>query len=437
MSLSIKDVEFNIGTGAVATTVAVTGVGFQPKVVFFFAIGRTDAVDAGAAGSPNRLIGWAAATTEGGGTKQQCVATDAENAVASGSAGSGNQNRTDACILALQVGSQGLIDGQAHLSSFDADGFTLTIDDQFSINQRVLALCVGGTDPARIEMGSLSSPSTGAVPFTQDVAVGFDVSDGQGILVLAGVDNGTDNDNDQDSGYCLGFATSVTQQACLGGGRAHHNTSITQAIRFLTTSAVFQTPNGAMTSLVHRAAFNGWITGGFQLNWLQVNSLAHRLHWLVIKGGDWAVLQGLTATSLTTVPLTGAGFAPKGGLVLSAMGPLNTTCQSCWLDNDASSIGVFTGATSRRVVAQSDLTAQATSSAGMRIEHDEVYLSIDAAGAVVGLMDVQSLDSDGVTFVMDDADSAANAFVAVLAGSPSAGGGTSHGGPARRRRRRQ
>jgi hypothetical protein len=435
MSLQVQDVEFNISIGT--SDVAVTGVGFQPKVILFMAIGRSESTDAGAGGNTNRMLGWAAATTEGGGTKQNCVATRGEDAVDADTADARHRIHTNACVVA--VGSSGAEDGRASLQSFDSDGFTLNIDNQFSINQRVLAICFGGSDITNIETGAFTTPTTGVEPFTQDVTTGFDVSDGQGILFLLGGQHDTDNDFGAYSTLCFGGAVSPSSTFNFLGSRRRNNLTTTLAIRALGRVLCYGIPNGNHSSQSRRVTFNSWITGGFRLQWEQITSSPARVYWLAIKGGKWAILDGNMAATATTVALTGAGFAPLGGLVVSHLSTEDGGGSSSIKSSDLCSLGIFTGATSRRAVAMADSSGQVTSECGTRIEHDAVCVQCDVEGTAGALMDVSSLDSDGVTFTMDDPDNTASFFVTVLAGNASGGGGgggTGGGHYYRMRRRR-
>ncbi len=435
MSLSAKYLAFNIGIGT--TPVVVAGVGFQPKAVLFFAIGRTDAVDAGGRADPNRMAGFAAATTQGGGTKQSAVCTRTQDALATGVADSGHSIRSDACVVA--VTATGTIDGRASLASFNADGITLNIDDQFTVNQRVLALFLGGSDLVNIEMGAFNSPTTGVLPFAQDVTTGFTCADNEGVLFVLGGKNNADNNNGADSSFSFGAATAPgSSQFSLHGATDDQHATTTLGIRRLRRSAVYASPSGTIASIVRQANLNAWITNGFRLEWNDISSIDARLYWLVIKGARWKVLSGLTATSLAAIPLTGALCTPVAGLVASvhAAGE-HSGSSSSFESGDHCSIGAFSGLTARGAVAQHVAHGVATSVTSTRVEHDAVMAQIDSAGAVTGLMDLQSLDADGVTFVMDDADPAQAYFATLLVGNPSGVGGGAGGGLAPRRRRRR
>ena len=64
--MNCKVITFNIGTGAVGTTVTVTP-GFPTKLGLVFLAGRTDATDANGAADHSRGVGFFVGTTSGKG----------------------------------------------------------------------------------------------------------------------------------------------------------------------------------------------------------------------------------------------------------------------------------------------------------------------------------------------------------------------------------
>ncbi len=437
MSLSVKDIEFSIGAGVASSTLAVTGVGFQPKAVIFFSVGRTESADAGAAGRSRRCVGFAAATTQGGGIKNRAVAGSHEHGIAAGTASASSRWSPDKCLISsLTDGNDG---GSARVLSFDTDGFTLTITVAWGTNHRIIALCYGGADISNIEIGSFTSPTTGTMPVYTDHATGFNCVDEEGALFLLSGKGSLEDESVFDDALSFGVATSKANQVAFAGGMNDDNATNTLAQRHMAGGLIFSSFNGVFSSLVRRAGLDSWNLTGFRLRWWAINSTQNLVYWMAIKGGKWKAVSGLTGTSLSTTVISGVGFTPAGGLLFSHSGVDNGNFSSGIEAGDKSSFGVFTSPTSRRAVAQHNSSEVATSAIGTRIEHDEVYCRIDSAGAVVGLMDVQSMDSDGVTFVMDDADPTASYFAALLTGNPAGGGGGGSAGGARvaRTRRRR
>jgi hypothetical protein len=91
-------------------------------------------------------------------------------------------------------------------------------------------------------------------------------------------------------------------------------------------------------------------------------------------------------------------------------------------NEDRLSIGAFSSLTARGAQGILDENGVTDSEVTTAIEFDEVYVNVSTASAIDGLMDVKSIDADGFTMVMDDADPAA-AFVWYAAFGPAAAAG--------------
>ena len=122
---------FNIGTGAAATTVSITGVGFEPKAVLFWWSGRTDLAGQNGGGSYRRGIGF----STGPGARRVVSARVRDNV--DPSSGSRRFSETEVIVSHWTGGG---VDGIADLASLDADGFTLTIVNDFGTNIVLMAV---------------------------------------------------------------------------------------------------------------------------------------------------------------------------------------------------------------------------------------------------------------------------------------------------------
>jgi hypothetical protein len=159
------------------------------------------------------------------------------------------------------------------------------------------------------------------------------------------------------------------------------------------------------------------------VNWLEASAAVLSVIYVALDIQDDAVAVGnlLTQTDTTTpITVSGLGFEPKAVLLLSHCHAEST--QDTLQDDDQWSIGAFTAADARQAMGIADDDAAATTSVSTAVEYDAAYANLNpGADAVQGLMDVQSVDSDGFTLIMDDADPSQN-FVAYLAlGEPTAG----------------
>ena len=129
MAYSAYAGSFNIDSSVTAgNDQSVTGVGFQGKVVLFWWSGGTSAGDEVAGGTIR--YGFGAAASSSSRWYTSCYSVD--GAAASDTSATSN---TDACIGI--IASPASIDGEADFKQWDADGFTLTIDDQFTADYRI------------------------------------------------------------------------------------------------------------------------------------------------------------------------------------------------------------------------------------------------------------------------------------------------------------
>jgi hypothetical protein len=149
---------------------AITGLGFQPKLILFWMTGNT-----GDGSMANAQLSVGAATSS---TNQWCFAGSAQDGSSTGLAPV-RHNSTTAAAGAVAVGSASVL-AEAQLKSLDADGFTLTWTTADSTARQVTYLALGGISLTNAYAGSYNLPTaTGAMAVT---GVGFKPS---GLLVLA------------------------------------------------------------------------------------------------------------------------------------------------------------------------------------------------------------------------------------------------------------
>ncbi len=415
-----KAIAFNIGTGGVATTIEVP-VGFPPKAVLFFAIGRTESTDAADQATSQRLLGFAA--DSGGTIRNRSGVSSSEHNMAAGAFNANRMGRSDSCIVMLDAA--GASAGRASLTSFTGDGFVLTIDQQFSADLRIVALCYGGTDLTDCAILDVVTPTAGTLPVAQDVTgLGFTCLEGQAVGFLLGVGHTADNVGSGDAQ--LGFGSFVkAQDGVLWTGATDHGPEKTLTRRHCSRLRPWGSLAASALGFNKRFQFDGWITDGFRLSHDEISSSAQIIYCLVLKGGRWALADGLTSLFNVDVSLTGLGIGkPVGGLLVSAFSAgetsddqVNTTDMGCF--------GVFSSPTDRYVVAQRDQDNTAPSQVATRIEHDQIYASISMLGGLTAAMDFASFDADGVTFhqdiVEEDEDRARQRFFWCVLFGPAAG----------------
>jgi hypothetical protein len=397
MPLQSKFGSFNTGVGAATTTVAITGVGFTPKCILFWWSGRTEAVDT--IGRATHFRGFGVATSA---TNRSGIVTNSLDAQASSDTQSGFS--TNWCIASID-GSP-TIDGTVDVQSLDADGFTLIIDDAMPISFRVHYLALGGDSLTNANVISFNEPNATG---NQDITgFGFDPDCVLffGIRVVAGTRT-TDT-------FSLGAACANGQGVYAGLSETAAATMDT-ASYCLSSECIAFISNAAGAAVVGRASFNALITDGIRITWAESNSAAPIVA-LGLKGGNYLIGNLLTRTDGNDIAETGFGFKPSSALFLSH-GQAESTADTAQANNRWS-MGAFSSLTDRGAQAILDEDNIADSEVTTAIEFDAVYANISTASAIQGLMDVKSIDADGFTMVMDDADPS-QAFVWYLAFGPA------------------
>jgi len=389
---------FNIGTGSAGTTVPVT-VGFQPKVAIFWWSGRTESTDTAGTANHQRGFGVAISTTD-----RRAVCSRSQDAQASGVADSGQ--RVDAAICSM---ADGAFDGWADVSSIDANGFTLVIDDAFATDLRIHYLALGGSSLTNVATGIFTElASTG----DQDITtVGFQPD---AVIFLSAMIGSDAAGTNVDSQFMLGFAAGTgNPNEVVWTGASDDIADPTDTASYHRSGEAIARLDTFVDGVCYRAQVSAWLSNGFRLNYPESCGGTRRVHYLALKGGSYVIGDLLTSTTTgATITESGFGFSPKAALFVSHNKAQSTvdTAQN----HDEVSIGAFSSTTARGAQCVLDEFGVADTDVGTAVEHDQVYCNLDTNMAVEGLMGIQTVDSDGFTLVMDDQDPAAS-FVGYIA----------------------
>jgi len=389
---------FNIGTGSVGTTVPVT-VGFQPKVVLFWWSGRTTSTDSAGTATHQRGFGVAVTTTD----RRAICSVSPDNV---GTSDTETGHRADAAICSLTT--PGVIDGLADLSSMDANGFTLIIDDAFATDLRIHYLALGGTSLTNAATGMFTESATTG---NQDITtVGFQPD---AVILLSSMIDADPPGTNTDSRMMVGLAAGAgNPNDVVWAGDADSSQTTMQTISYHRAGESIALFSVGATSTTGRGEVDAWRADGFSLNWNEATADGRRIHYLALKGGSYLVGDLLTLATTGTIAESGFGFSPKASLFLSHNKAQSTADLA--QDHDELSVGAFSSTTDRGAQCVIDEDAVAPSDVGTAVEHDEVYCNLSTATAIEGLMGIQSVDSGGFTLVMDDPDPVAS-FVGYIA----------------------
>jgi hypothetical protein len=396
MTLLSKVGSFLTGTGAVSSNVVVNDVGFQPKAVIFWWTGATGSVDALFNANNSMGMGWAVSSSSR--SNRAAASRDARTS----SATNKNRQSDEAITVHPASGSTTTVDGSLDFVSFDSGGFTLIVDDQFVTSFRIGYLALGGDDITNVfaANGRSIPGGTGNEAVT---GVGFKPD----IVFFACNRITTSGSNGTNAEGSFGAAVSSSQQAILFGGAPSGQLTMDAKSYSYDGECLGAGNTSATFDISCRGTFVSMDSDGFTINWLEL--AAGSYDYLCIKGGQWLIGSLLTQTDTSTdIVESGFGFTPKFGMFFSHTLPKST--QNVVDANWSNSVGAFDSASSRIAEASYMENATADSECDSAVEFDEVYINIGASDAVVGLMDIKSVDADGFTCIMDDADPA-QAFV--------------------------
>lgn len=385
-NLYAKAGTFLTGTGSLGSTVVVTDIGFRPKLVLFWGMANTTA---GTASANGRYCFGVAKDS----SNQWVNAVIEQNGVAA--ANNLSYFRSDACIAVLTTSA---VDGYLGLTSMDVNGFTLTVNDAIGTNSLIGFIALGGSDISNCSIGTfVSNTGTG----NQDIT-GLGYTPDDIILGASGVTalNTLTNVYSQH----MGFLNS-TNQAVL----AEHSVDApavgkSREARYLTTSeaiAFLTSPSQG----VHNTAGRGQgsvLNDGFRINWTEAPTAAAYVGYVALKGVSALIGSDTSRTSGVAFSVTGMVAQPVGGIIMSAAS--TTMVAGTPQPSIIFSVGAFSAALERWSYAQSSTDSVSTTAVSNTTKLDEVLTILTNAGVVNALMDIQSVNSDGVTFVMDDTD---------------------------------
>jgi len=409
---------FTSPTGSGSTVTVTTG--FQPKVFFLWTNGRNSATDTVGADEHIRGFGVGVSLTDRRAvcTQSQDPSTDANGGIV---ADSGVYHTVDAalCVLDDQGGTDHF-DGQLEVDAILSNGFRLIVDpnmDEFfdSGAVRVHYLALGGSDLANIVTGEFTEPgATG----NQDVtSLGFQPD---AVILFSGMISSAAPAQGDDSTLTVGFAAgSGNPNDVVLAGASNNGADPMQTVSYSLGGESIALFDAAIAGPNGRAEVDAWLSNGFSLNWIE-RAASRRIFYVALQGGRHAVGDLLTSTSTTQFSETGLSFSPLAGLFMSHNKAQSTADAA--QDHDEWSMGGVTTAATRRASCLLDQDNLATSSVGTAVEHDELYCNVGTSNTIEGLMDVVSVNSDGWTFVMDDADPA-QSFVGywAMAAGPATG----------------
>jgi hypothetical protein len=380
-----------------------TGQTFRPKAIKVWTQGLGSGADANSTTAHFRkCIGFATSATN-----RRCVASQDQDAAGTQVCTAGQ--RTDA--VAATVTSTPAFDGLLDIQSFDAAGFTFIVDDASPVDITVFWEAWGGDDSISANVVDITEPGSAG---NQTYSVGFQPS----VLMIAGCQhNAADGSARQDSGICLGFATSdraADNVVILGNSDDASGTSDCDA--YCQTGeclAMIAIGGGNATA---RAKLANWTQDGFVLNWIARATTNRRYIALAISGGQWQAgaytIAGNSGSATETV--SGLPFVPLGVSTIGVM----TTQPAAGTSGaqDRMGIGCGSSTTSRRSMGGLSQDGQgAAALVNLTMQYDQVLCYPDTSGGVLAAYDIDAMLADGFRIIVDTAGGVANEWQGYLA----------------------
>ena len=383
-------------TDIATTTFARSGYGFAPKGCIVWTNGRDNATDAVGGSHLWGSVGYASSTS-----RRASITFQSQDAL--GSSDTSTIINNDAVLCAVDTANAR--DGALDISSFDSDGITFVVDDQFPLlrDTRVFVWAFGGDSITNVEVGTWTTP-TATGNHTINNVDNFQPS----IVFLGITDTATVNTGEAALKLGFGFGISSTKRGRVALSSANSVTTMNTNKNSTTNECAAHGVTGGIT---HRTDFVSFNTspGGMTLNQLE-GTTARQGMWLMIKGGDWNGGTVETRTDGNDIVVTGLASQPSGILFFGPMSALSAD-QDTPDDHNMFSLGAASSTSNRGCMAFTDEDALADSEVATAIEYDEVYISLDLADGIAALMDLKSIESTGFTCVMDDTEPTAASAV--------------------------
>jgi hypothetical protein len=398
-------------TDALNATKVVTGLGFTPKAIRFYWVGLQS-------NSPTNAVSGAVDERRGVGF---AVSNSSRRAV--GTFSDDNNNSASDCgsvaadnCVCITVAGTGTVDGRLDISSFDTDGFTLIVDDVTPANITVFYEAWGGRDITSAVVGDAPEP---AATGNQNYTVAGFTSDGRNqVVMFAGVQsvNALNTGQGQDSGLCIGFATSTsTVNNVVVVGNSDDNSADSDTDGYCRQGECLAQIVIAGGNPNARANLSAWGTDQFTLNWTNRATTNRRNIFLAIKGGSWRAssytIAGNTLNSTTTV--SDLPFSLKGISLIGRMTAQNTAGTSTVQDRIGFGSGRSTA--SRNSAGVLDNNNQDPTQIGTIVQYSSVLSYPTGAGAVQATYDINAFNLNSFQIIVDTAGGVANEFHGYLA----------------------
>jgi hypothetical protein len=366
---------------------AVTGVGFQPKVVLFrYNMQGAD----GSMGDSSVGFGVGVSSTD-----RRVTGNYSNTGLTTSSQSAWNQS---SYVIYTPGGGY-----RADFVSMDSDGFT--INWATASDMVVTYLALGGDAITHAKTGSAAAKTTtGTQSYT---GLGFQPT---ALIVFAGKFSTTPLDQATNGNGLFGVATSSSARGMIAW-RNLNNSNPQVAKRRQSTQRILSS-----TTTFTEADFVSFDSDGFTLNYTTAGGNADVFYYLALRGPQVKVSAFNQPTSTGNQSITGAGFTPKAAIMMSA--------NDVSVNNDAAqaharaSFGWATGTSERASwwIGETDNVSPTLASRNMDRTKLIKLMTEGSPSTVNAAADHVSFDSDGQTINWTTADSTARQIIVLWLG---------------------
>jgi hypothetical protein len=274
----------------------------------------------------------------------------------------------------------------------------------------------GGQDITAAVIGDAPEP---AATGTQNYTVSGFTSDGRNqVVMFAGVQSvsALNTGEGQDSGLCVGFATSTSStNNVVVVGNADDNSGTSDTDGYCRQGECLAQIVIAGGDPNARATLSSWGTDQFTLNWTNRATTNRRNIFLAIKGGSWQAssytIQGNTLNSTTTVselPFFLRGLSLIGRMTAQSTAGTSTT-------EDRIGFGSVSSYTSRNSAGILDRNGQDPTEINTIIQYNSVLSFPSTAGGTQAIYDIFEFGSMSFQIISYTLGGVANEFHGYLA----------------------
>lgn len=371
-------------TTTTGTQVSVTGLSFQPKLVFLWMSGVATGAEPVLEATHGAFGSWGMFSS----TEQYAWGAfhDDNNT----NILTGGIHRTDCCLI--QSGGSGTAWRAIEFHSMNSDGFTIKVHATNAAQTwfafRVGYLALGGTDLTDIKIGTVS-PSTG----TGNEA--FTPTSFQPTAVIFPSWNASLNTYLSNVQVALGMATGASNMWVWSGFSAS-GVGTSNAQRYFRSDECTAQMGGTAGGVQTRTRLVSLDATGFTLNKLESFGGSYTQPYCAIRGPN--VKAGTFTASSGGGSVTGIGFTPKTILFVTHGTTENAAdtrgSEFIW------SVGASLTGITQRSASYHDIHNLAVSDTPCSSRADGVITTISTAAAIDSVVSVSSHDSDGFTYTM-------------------------------------